>query len=140
MTKEPSLPERLRAALPEVINPWTFSRQTFLKTVLEHAAERIEQLQETNKRLNRRCQEAEAALPDYKALLAVPPDGHGVRFVSGNLGRALAVTMCAKQQDRIAELESSLTARDELLEQVLRGNSYQLKERIRAILAKGEPK
>jgi len=78
----------------------------------------LTEAQETNKRLNRRCQEAEAALPDYKALLAVPPDGDGVRFVSGNLGRALAVTMCAKQQDRIAELESSLTASEKRVQEL----------------------
>ena len=82
--------------------------------------------QETNKRLNRRCQEAEAALPDYKAITAMPPDGEGVRFVSGNLGRALMHSLCHKQQDRIAELESSLTARDDLLRQVGIGGPFHL--------------
>jgi len=57
---------------------------------------------ETNQRLNRRCQDAERALPDYRKLLAVPPDGDGVRFVSGNLGRALLSAHCyllAEQAD-----------------------------------------
>jgi hypothetical protein len=54
--------------------------------------------------LNRRCQQAESALPDYRKIIAVPPDGDGVRFVSGSLGRALAVSMCAKLEDEVASL------------------------------------
>ena len=58
----------------------------------------IERLRESNRKLHRRCQEAEAALPDYRKLTALPPDGDGVRFVSGTMGRALLVSMCNKLQ------------------------------------------
>lgn len=64
-----------------------------------------ERLRESNRRLNRRCQDAEAALPSYKKLLAVPPDGDGLRFVSGSLGRALLVGLVAKQDAEIERLQ-----------------------------------
>lgn len=58
----------------------------------------VARLRESNKKLHRRCQEAEAALPSYRKLIALPPDGDGVRFVSGTMGRALLVSMCNKLQ------------------------------------------
>lgn len=51
-------------------------------------------LRETVKRLNRRCQEAETAMVEYRKLVAAPPDGVGIRFVSGSLGRALLAWHC----------------------------------------------
>lgn len=75
----------------------------------------VDRLRESNKALHRRCQQAEASLPDYRKIIATPPDGDGVRFVRGSLGRALAVSMCEKlgdeldaTQQRIAELESAV--------------------------------
>lgn len=67
----------------------------------------VESLKETNTRLNRRCQEAESALPDYKRMLVVPPDGDGFRFVSGNLGRALLATQCARLAEQVEALRAS---------------------------------
>ena len=61
----------------------------------------IERLRESHRKLHRRCQEAEAALPDYRKLTALPPDGDGVRFVSGNMGRALLVSECNKLQEEL---------------------------------------
>jgi len=65
---------------------------------LAAADAQIARLRESNRKLHRRCQEAEAALPSYRKLTALPPDGDGVRFVSGNMGRALLVSMCNKLQ------------------------------------------
>jgi hypothetical protein len=80
--------------------------------LLRALAKERDQLRDTNRRLNQRCQAAEASLPDYRKIIAVPPDGDGVRFVSGNLGRALAVTMCAKLDDKLAEQETLLAERN----------------------------
>lgn len=63
------------------------------REALDSAIAVIESLSATNQRLNRRCQGAEStiarAIPEYDKILAMPPDGDGVRFVSGSLGRAL---------------------------------------------------
>jgi len=56
--------------------------------------ERILHMQEAHKALHRRCQQAESALVTYRKLTALPPDGDGVRFVSGTMGRAMLVWLC----------------------------------------------
>lgn len=84
--------------------------------------------------LHRRCQRAEAALPDYKKLKALPPDGDGIRFVRGNMGRALLTGLCEKQQTRIAELEAQVQDKRLHVEQ-LRGESFTRGERIRELEA-----
>ena len=71
-------------------------------------SEREASLSATNARLNRRCQSAESALPDYNRITALPPNGDGVRFVSGSLGRALASTAWMKAQAEIDSLRARL--------------------------------
>lgn len=56
----------------------------------------------TIKRLNRRCQQAEAALADYQRIVAVTPDEKGLRWVSGSLGRAFLAYENAKLEARLA--------------------------------------
>ena len=85
----------------------------------EKAEAELVQARETNKRLNRRCQDAEAALPDYQKITALPPDGDGVRFVDGSLGRALAVTGWNKaeaERDALRERYRWRDVREELPE------------------------
>jgi len=69
-----------------------------LRARLAAADAEVARLRESNRKLHRRCQEAESALPSYRKLIALPPDGDGVRFVSGTMGRALLVSMCNKLQ------------------------------------------
>jgi hypothetical protein len=66
---------------------------------------------ETNGRLNRRCQELEAAAADWKRILALPESEERVRFVQGSLGRALLACAAA---DYRAELETAREERDRL--------------------------
>ncbi len=74
-------------------------------------------LKATNQRLNRRCQMAERALADYRKIIASPPNGDGVRFVRGSLGRAFLAFACHKQEAELAALRSDL---DGLSGQVIR--------------------
>lgn len=71
---------------------------------LESAVAIIETLSETNQRLNRRCQLAEQALGEYRRMIAPPPDGDGIRFVSGSFGRALLAYHCDQLEDENAQL------------------------------------
>jgi hypothetical protein len=84
--------------------PYIVGERRRYKADVASALRELAELRETNRRLNARCQQAESALPDYRKIIAVPPDGDGVRFVSGSLGRALAVSMCAKLEDEVASL------------------------------------
>lgn len=68
----------------------------------------IERLREKHKALHRRAQEAEAAIPSYKKLIAVPPDGDGVRFVNGSRGRALLSSLCSELNAEVVELKAML--------------------------------
>lgn len=70
----------------------------------------VERLRETNRKLHRRCQDAEAALPSYRKLIAMPPDGDGMRFVNGSMGRALLVSQCHHLQARAETLAEALRA------------------------------
>lgn len=76
-----------------------------------HAAElaerdaRIAEAQETNRRLNRRVQMAEAAIPSYQKLIAIPPDGDGVRLANGSMGRALLTWYCEQLTERAEAAE-----------------------------------
>lgn len=86
-------------------------------TQVAELEERLKIARETITRLNRRAQAAERALPDYARIIALPPDGEGVRFVSGGLGRALLATIADRQQRRIVELKAALSAADRLAHQ-----------------------
>lgn len=77
----------------------------------DEAADEIDRLRKSHRKLHRRCQEAEAALPDYERIIAKPPDGDGVRFVSGSFGRALLASLCNNQ---FAELRRLREARHSL--------------------------
>jgi hypothetical protein len=89
----------------------------------------IARLRDSNRRLHRRCQEAESALPSYRKLIALPPNGDGVRFVSGAMGRALLVSMCNK-------LQAHGDAADALLREVYdHGENMALHEKIDAHLS-----
>lgn len=74
--------------------------------------EEIERLHEKHTALHRRCQQAETALVDYRKLTALPPDGDGVRFVSGNMGRALLTCLCDSQAREIERLRAFVAAWD----------------------------
>ncbi len=56
---------------------------------VEALRQEIAALRETVKRLNRRTQQAEAALGEFRKIMERHPDEQGIRFVSGSLGRAL---------------------------------------------------
>lgn len=71
-----------------------------------------DKLRESHKTLHRRCQEAETALPSYRKLVALPPDGDGVRFANGNMGRALLASVASKQADQIDSLREFVAAYD----------------------------
>ena len=76
-----------------------------------------DRLRESHRALHRRCQEAEAAVPSYRKLIATPPDGDGVRFVSGSLGRALLSSYVNKLDEALA---TALAERDETKEEIER--------------------
>jgi len=76
--------------------------------IRNEAADEIDRLRKSNNVLHRRCQDAEAALVDYAKLLALPPNGDGIRFVNGSMGRALLVGLCDKQQGEIETLRGAL--------------------------------
>jgi hypothetical protein len=63
---------------------------------------------ETNRRLNARCQAAESAIPSYRKMVALPPDGDGIRFVRGSFGRALLAYHCDKLEQRLADATALL--------------------------------
>src|SRR6185312_3981676 len=65
-------------------------------------------LRESTKQLHRRCQRAESALPDYQRIIAMPPDGDGVRFVNGSLGRALLTALCDEQDAELAPIKKRI--------------------------------
>jgi DUF1680 family protein len=69
-----------------------------------------DELRETNTRLNRRCQAAEAAVADSQRVIAKITEGskHGTPWVGGNFGRALLAYGYSKQEKRIAELEAEV--------------------------------
>lgn len=56
----------------------------------------VAQLRDSKTALHRRCQRAEAAIPDYERIKALPPNGDGIRFVQGSLGRALVTATAEK--------------------------------------------
>lgn len=71
----------------------------------------LAEARETNQRLNRRLQAAERALPDYARIIALPPNGDGVRFVSGSFGRALLAWHAAQlsaDRDRLRDCAGEL--------------------------------
>jgi hypothetical protein len=70
----------------------------------------IERLQRKLQAMHRRAQIAEAALGDYRRIIAMPPDGDGVRFISGSMGRALLAAYCNQLLARIDDLHESLRA------------------------------
>jgi hypothetical protein len=82
-----------------------------------HAAE-VGELRDTNRRLNRRVQMGEAAVPSYQKLIAIPPDGDGVRFASGNFGRALLAWYCEKLTGERDAAEQDARRFDFVLEQL----------------------
>lgn len=92
-----TLPEELEHDLETLSEHWPQAEMRIRAELVSKGAE-IERLRESNRKLHRRCQEAEAALPSYRKLTAPLPDGDGVRFVSGAMGRALLVSMCNKLQ------------------------------------------
>ena len=65
-------------------------------------------MRETNSRLNRRTQQAEAALRDFTRIMALPTDERGIRFVTGSFGRALLAWQSHKLQERVELLETAL--------------------------------
>lgn len=80
----------------------------YAASIIAHIEELEAQLSEardTNRRLNRRVQEAEAAIPSYRKLVAEPPNGDGVRFVNGNMGRALLAHYCNQATERAEAAE-----------------------------------
>lgn len=70
-------------------------------------ADEVEKLRETNRRLNRRCQEAEAALPDWKEILKCANQGGGLR--GGSLGRRLLAWGLTRAQEENDRLKARLT-------------------------------
>lgn len=73
----------------------------------------VAQLRETHKALHRRCQQAESALVTYRKLTALPPDGDGVRFVSGSMGRAMLVWLCDEGTREIEALRLDIERQHE---------------------------
>jgi len=66
----------------------------------------VERLRETNTRLNRRAQQAEAALAD--ALRCSDKLASGAAWCGGSLGRALLAWQCKKLDERVKELEAEV--------------------------------
>lgn len=103
--------ERLTECLGENVTDGMFC--TVRAGLLREAADALSRaeaerdaMRESHRNLHRRCQEAESALPEYKRILAIPPDGDGARFVSGNLGRVLLSVMCQRQQEQLERAEA----------------------------------
>ena len=67
-------------------------------------------LREKLQAMHRRAQHAESALPEYDRIIAVPPDGDGVRFVNGNLGRVLLGSYCYKLREELERAEAEAAA------------------------------
>lgn len=65
----------------------------------------VERLRETVKRLNRRCQQSEAAIAEAEHVLRIAPDEKGVRWVRGSLGRALLGERCRRLEEEIRALK-----------------------------------
>ena len=71
-------------------------------------AEAIYTLRSKLQAMHRRAQAAEAALGDYRRIIATPPNGDGVRFISGSMGRALLTAYCNQLGARIEDLHEGL--------------------------------
>lgn len=65
-----------------------------------------DRLRDAHREMHRRCQRAEAGVADYRKLIALPPDGDGVRFVSGSMGRALLTLYADQLSGRLQEVEA----------------------------------
>lgn len=83
-----------------------------LEAQLAEAQRERDSAREANKTLHRRCQDAEAALPSYRKLVALPPNGDGVLLANGNMGRVLLTALVSKQDDEIAKLREFVAAFD----------------------------
>lgn len=98
----------LRQRLQEVDATCQELRQRY-KSAQEHLANLhqgdIETLRKTNKRLNRRVQQAEAALLEFEKIQNKLPDEQGIRFIQGSLGRALLAWGWEKQRKELEELK-----------------------------------
>lgn len=94
---------RLIARAPELL-----ARVADLEAQLADRDAEVKRLREKHKTLHRRAQEAEAAIPSYEKLIAEAPDGDGVRFVSGSLGRALLSSLCSELNAEVVELKAML--------------------------------
>ncbi len=70
----------------------------------------IDRLRDTNSKLNRRAQQADAAVADAQRVIAKITEGskHGTPWVGGSLGRAFLAYGYSQQEKRIAELEAEL--------------------------------
>lgn len=77
-----------------------------IRAHIEGLEAQLSEARDTNRRLNRRVQEAEAAIPSYRKLVAEPPNGDGVRFVNGNMGRALLAHYCNQATERAEAAEA----------------------------------
>lgn len=107
----PEIPAFLRRQEAETtVTPLVASRAA--SAIITAQEQEIERLREKHTALHRRCQQAETALVDYRKLTALPPDGDGVRFVSGNMGRALLTYLCDSQASEIERLRAFVSAWD----------------------------
>lgn len=78
----------------------------FAKTYeAEECPSEVARLRETVKRLNRRCQQAEAAITEAEHVLRIAPDEKGVRWVRGSLGRALLGERCRRLEEEVQALK-----------------------------------
>lgn len=79
---------------------------TRLRAELAAMTAERDRLRDAHREMHRRCQRAEAGVADYRKLIALPPDGDGVRFVSGSMGRALLTLYADQLSGRLQEVEA----------------------------------
>ncbi len=72
----------------------------------------LDRLRDTNSKLNRRAQLADAAIADANRVIAKITEGskHGTPWVGGSFGRALLAHGYSQQENRIEELEAELAS------------------------------
>lgn len=129
-----NLPQNVKDAVERMCTPLDKSRlsgataecdarcmETIHAHLISQEAE-IGRLRGSNKRLHRRCQEAEAALPDYRKITALPPNGDGVRFAQGSMGRILLSVLCDVLAGERDVAQSRLVAANALLEIIRTGH------------------